>query len=128
MSRFIYYYFISPFNFLVRTIQLFRCTNSKFFNILPKCLQINFILFLRLGLRLECPENAHRRRKIVQPPGSLQGSPNNRDGRDEIVAETVVETALEFEEVGGGVEVGGPAGDEIVNVDVLFRIWDTSVA
>ena len=110
-----------------RPVKLLRCTNSKLFDILCQSLQINFILFVRLRLGPNGPEHSYCRGEIIQTPSRVQCRFDHWHRGNQIVTETIVETALQFEEVRGAGEMSGPAGNEIVDAGVLLGIRNTGV-
>lgn len=67
-------------------------------------IQIRLILRLVLHLLLNPLKDPHRRRVVVHPPSCAERGLADRGGRDEIMSEAVVQTALDLEQVLGIVE------------------------
>lgn len=69
-----------------------------------KFIKISLVLLLVLNLLLDTLENSDGSRVVVDPSGGTDGSLDDRGGRDEVMSEAIVETALNLEQVLGGLE------------------------
>lgn len=69
-------------------------------------LQIRRVLIFILNLLLDSLQNPHCRSIIIHFPTSFQSSLNNVHRGNQIIGETIVESSLEFENVGAVGEEG----------------------
>ena len=81
---------------------------------------VRVVLQLVLRFLPQPPKNPDSRGKVIQAPGSPQGSLNDWHGWDNIVAEAIVEAAEQLElVVGFFLEETCPAFSEFGNVAVI---------